>query len=69
MTNLDEDNINFVEYLHVNALPMWVYYIFLRCENLLTASWFWRERSFFWNSFFIFIVFVWWATSSPTQNL
>lgn len=47
MTNLDGDNINFAEYLHVNAMPVWVYYIFLRCENLLTASWFWLECSFF----------------------
>lgn len=37
--------INFPEHLHVNVMPMWVYDIFVRCENLLTASWFWLECS------------------------
>lgn len=32
---------NFAEHLHVSVMPVWVCDIFLRCENLLTASWFW----------------------------
>lgn len=38
MTNVDAENMNFAEHLHVNAMPVWLYDIFLRCVNLLAAS-------------------------------
>lgn len=63
------ENTNFAEHLHVSVMPVWVYSIFLRCENLLTASWFWLEYCFSGTVFFIFIQFVWGATGIPIWNL